>query len=938
MTNAGRPTGTGHSRGEIVLHRPATVLCCDAVETSTTNHDLALPAWGPYTNAYAGISHVADAQRGIRFDLAVIPGFYRRGVLVPNVMFESGFHPWEAAPDLTYYRIRYELEWKDRVFCDASFFGNDDSARFVRCELVNRTSAPQNLVLHLAASLHFPPPRPGCHREPESIRMMKPVLPEGSVWVPATDYTALEYAKPWCKSNLMPDGLLRGETQGQGFSGFSGIGAGQGRAFGADAGDRIAWTFRAPPCAGDLALVLRYRVKDGTQAEFDASGAANGRILLPGGPDFRTAKIPCAAAAGGPCRLGLVSAGKASADLDGFAVVPAAHADAVRFEPVTWHPRPAIHVGPVPGSLLLQYEDLKFCYGLAWDFRPFEVREILADELDRFLRFRTHDHVSKILRGPGEGHFTNVFLRPIVVEPKTTLTVNAHVCAGTREDVERALARFAEDKQAAESAFDAARGKTVNLAPSPSGARLRFSQERMAATTLTNVVYPVYCRRSWIRHYTPGRIWDSLYTWDSGFTGLGLAELDVGRALDCLKAYLTEPGDPHAAFIHHGSPVPVQFYLFLELWNRTQSAGMLRFAYPRLRQYWRFLAGLQGSSTTRTLKSGLLKTWDYFYNSGGWDDYPPQKHVHEKGLTGSVTPVITTAQVIRTAKILRLAALALEDTAGVAEYERESAVLARALQTHAWDPQSGYFGYVEHDADGRPAGVLRHETGANYNMGLDGLSPVMAGICDEPQGILALERLFDPKRCWTPVGLSTVDRSAPYFRTDGYWNGAVWFPHQWFFWKTMLDLGRGDLAWRIASTALDVWRKEVEESYHCFEHFMIRSGRGAGWHQFSGLSCPVLAWYGAYFRPGRLTCGLDAWVREQTWAEDGSALEASVAFHGRPDHESVVLCAMNPAHRYAAAWDNAPARFEERLSGVLEIRVPAEAAGQLMVCRTGNRL
>ena len=32
------------------------------------------------------------------------------------------------------------------------------------------------------------------------------------------------------------------------------------------------------------------------------------------------------------------------------------------------------------------------------------------------------------------------------------------------------------------------------------------------------------------------------------------------------------------------------------------------------------------------MKSSLLKTWDYFYNSGGWDDYPPQVHVHRQGL------------------------------------------------------------------------------------------------------------------------------------------------------------------------------------------------------------------------------------------------------------------------------------------------------------------
>mgnify|MGYP001452931855 CR=1 FL=1 len=51
--------------------------------------------------------------------------------------------------------------------------------------------------------------------------------------------------------------------------------------------------------------------------------------------------------------------------------------------------------------------------------------------------------------------------------------------------------------------------------------------------------------------------------------------------------------------------------------------------------------------------SGLLRTWDYFYNSGGWDDYPPQ---HARGGNKLVTPVVTSAYYLRAAKILRLAA------------------------------------------------------------------------------------------------------------------------------------------------------------------------------------------------------------------------------------------------------------------------------------------
>ncbi|MCQ5209133.1 hypothetical protein, partial [Bacteroides thetaiotaomicron] len=65
--------------------------------------------------------------------------------------------------------------------------------------------------------------------------------------------------------------------------------------------------------------------------------------------------------------------------------------------------------------------------------------------------------------------------------------------------------------------------------------------------------------------------------------------------------------------------------------------------------------------------SGLLRTCDYFYNSGGWDDYPPQHAFRDKA---SVTPVVSSAYYIRSAKILRLAAKELGLKKEVKEYEQ----------------------------------------------------------------------------------------------------------------------------------------------------------------------------------------------------------------------------------------------------------------------------
>lgn len=86
----------------------------------------------------------------------------------------------------------------------------------------------------------------------------------------------------------------------------------------------------------------------------------------------------------------------------------------------------------------------------------------------------------------------------------------------------------------------------------------------------------------------------------------------------------------------------------------------------------------------------------------------------------------------------------------------------KAVQAYAWDEESGYFGYVLHDEQGSPKGLLRHESGQNYNMGLDGAYPLIAGICTPEQEKRLVGYISDGERLWSPIGLSTVDQSAAY--------------------------------------------------------------------------------------------------------------------------------------------------------------------------------
>jgi len=901
----------------------------DAAQLANT-HDLVwLPAWGPYSKKLFGISHIPEVTRGLSFDVSLFPMLTQGPAKLPNVTGHAGVHPWEAAPDLDFYSFRMELLRKDQLYCELAFCRLTGHSRLARMEIVNETDAPQEIVVNCLAQLCFPPLR---ELTAEPIRLCGVELPPGAVWVHALDYADLTFAKARPTDNLVPDGKLRGEARLQDCVGGSVVAQG----FGRDAGDTLQYRLDLDHAFAQAVLVWRFQPDRGQRVGFRMSGAAQGEIVFEGSGEFATVAVPLGPLSAGTHDLRFVSEGGAAIVLNGFVLAETEQAGSIRFPPKPWSPAPKIErVGSV--GILLQYRDVANSYGLALEAGWPLQRELKWRDLDDAFHTHSSEETRERIFGNGHGNrgdpdslFVHAASKPLIIPPRSRRVLYGMVCAGPPADVRQALQGFEEHSSSNERAFRTAQGKGFQFTCSPSGEPFRFSQQLMAAVTLTNLVYPLYTQRSYIRHNSPGKIWDCLYTWDSGFIGLGLLEFDPRRALDDLNAYTTPEG-AQSAFIHHGTPLPTQIYLYLELWNRTQSKEMLAYFYPRLRQYHRFLAGRLGSSTTRRHKDHLIVTWDYFYNSGGWDDYPPQKFVHAQNLTSVATPVVNSAHTIRCAKLLRHVAQVLGHTDDCAEYESDIATLSSSLQRYSWDEESGYFGYVMHDASGTPTGILRTRDGVNFNLGLGGVSPLIAGICTLAQTRRLLDHLFSEKGLWTGIGITTVDQSAPYYNPDGYWNGSVWLAHQWFLWKTMLDLGRGDLAVRIAKAALGVWKQATDTSYDCMEHFVPHPPFGEGWIQFSSLSSPALSWFAALYTPGRFTCGFDTWIETCAFGNDRRRLDAKLESAGAGvNRERSVLACMSPDRQYRVLWNGAAAESIRVHDGLLRIQLPS-GAGELSV-------
>ena len=900
-----------------------TLCCAGAVfplPSSGNSHDIAsLHAWGPYSKRYAGISHIPDMRKGIRFDFSVMPGYYRNRQLVPHVLFESSYYPWEINPEMTRITYRYELEWKDRVYTDVTYHILDDNRTLVGIHCVNNTSMPQNLVLNQMAYIDYP----------ETYPQVAVSDTSGLQWYNAIDYIENEPASKSPQYKLVYDGWQRNEER----STSSLDGSILGRGFGRNEGDRLSYLVNILPGQENGAIGLRFKMKKGESAVLCLKGLVEQSVELEGTGEFSFLSVPYNGKKAGEYKLELVSGSTVAISLDGFFI---GDVDGINKVNVVRTPipfTPVMEVGETKQDFILKYKDCDNYYGVAWNYQHSEVREILNGELESFFRRRVHEHVSSRLIGDRNWHYANAFLRPIVLEPDSEQTIYMLVCSGNKEQVKQELQDFhsTPDKLVARiSSAEKAKPEDQVL---PGGEKYLLGNRLLQASLLSNIVYPVYTQKEYIRHFTPGKNWNSLYTWDSGFIALGLIDVDPVKAFECIKAYTTPVGS-ESAFIHHGTPLPIQMYAYADLWNNSLSQEALRFLYPRLKQYFDFMVGADSYSPTRMAGSGLLRTWDYFYNSGGWDDYPPQHALRgNKSQYQSVTPVVTSAYYLRAAKILRLAAKELGLKKDVKAYERIIKYLSYALQTYSWDEESGYFGYVVHDSLGNATDIFRYKDQSNFNKGLDGVTPLVAGICSPAQVGRLMEHLFSPDELWTKVGLSTVDQSAPYYKEDGYWNGAVWFPHQWMMWKALLDLGKGEEAYRVAHTALDNWEKECEESYFTFEHFIISSGRGAGWHQFSGLSSPILNWFAAYYRPGKVSTGFEVWITKSDFNENHSRYKAELSFDdSTKPHERCMIVCMDAGHQYEVFFNRKPVQYRSGHAGMLEITLPAtNKTGELEV-------
>lgn len=871
-----------------------------------------MPVWGPYSKKYMGLSKIIDELAGVgaRFDFSVHPTLWNSATPVPNVTVPSNYHLWNCKSDYSYFSYRYELMWKDQVYADVSFSKIKDDAYLMRCEFFNNTPLSQNCILNVFSALEFPYPT-----------YCRVNTPEKCVLKTANDYDEYTYkvSRPWDEEN--PDGMFKGMFADKDF--FMGKGLGDRcenyhvhflnlKPFGCEKGDKVSYTLNVEEEIFEKpVLAVRYKTVTDGDAHFDMNGT---EVVFEHSDELTFAYLPYMN------KFTLESLGTAGIELDFLAVIEENDKAQLTADKVSFGYTPEIETEILESGhrTKLTYKDVDLPFYVLTHNKNTRERTLESGSLEDALINRlsngdhTYDDLKETFSGSfkrktsDEGFFQNTLIKSIFVKPDTS-----HI-----EYVVLSNEKFEPLSDAEyESIYEKAKKDDKDICFNEAGKKYTLSTEILKSTLLTNVVYPVYRHGENVIHHTPGKRWDSFYTWDSGFIGMGLLEFSKDLCRYALDMYLCDDTNKDFAFLLHGSLVPTQFVEYLELLKRTEDKESLAFLYDKAKLYYEFLRGRNHKSTCAKFNNGLLTTYDYWYSHCGMDDYPAQVEMMAKKAQKYTCPCLSTAQIIRAGKIMKMVAYSLNRLDDIKIYDKDIAYSTKALNELAWDEESGYFGYTLYDEQGNVTGIMRTDDGENWNKGMDGIYPIVAGAVKGERKERVLEHIKNPNEMWSQAGISAVDMSASYYFDDGYWNGNVWMSHQWFVWKTMLDNGEADFAFEIAKRALDMWKDETDFTYNTYECFGIATKRGGWFHNFGGLSAPICIWANAYFRPQTVTTGFDIWTDYQHTTE--TSAEISFKYYGENEKYTIVVTLSDSAE-YKAYLNDKEIEFNERNKGSLE--------------------
>lgn len=502
----------------------------------------------------------------------------------------------------------------------------------------------------------------------------------------------------------------------------------------------------------------------------------------------------------------------------------------------------------------------------------------------------------------------------IVVEPEQSVTVYLSVGVGRSIDGARDSAQSLLGL--VEDATPIGKPQRIGLYSQALAAhqKARYSSgnaaiDRLMSQSLANIP-SVLTRRVGApsRQETRGQVGGLYRAEPGGLIALGWMRYRPDWTAAQLNAYFLTRSDPEAPFTRPQAVPPTNLFALWELWERTHDREMLARFYPFARRRYRELI-----AAGKIEGKDALYAWPAEISAGPFTPEPPKiNDPKAKPTEGRYFSPDYTAYVVRAARLMRqLAEHARQPEAEQHGYEQDAENAARALNATLWDAKRSVYttqpvSAAVKDAPPPPANSL-----------LEAL-PLVAGADALPSDRRAalLAALTDPARFWSDAGLRTLSRSAPNYRPDLNFGGAISFGLNWQLWKALLDLGETETARKLAEALLTAYEKAQAASNTCPEWLNGDTGTAGGVDDYSGDACALIALYAAYHTPGIVSSGWDTDILDQRY--DAAADTLRVVFRSSAKGaKGTLLCALGkPNGKYT-------------LSGALTTTLTADANGLL---------
>ncbi|WP_029214410.1 amylo-alpha-1,6-glucosidase, partial [Kallotenue papyrolyticum] len=295
------------------------------------------------------------------------------------------------------------------------------------------------------------------------------------------------------------------------------------------------------------------------------------------------------------------------------------------------------------------------------------------------------------------------------------------------------------------------------------------------------------------------------WQWDNAFHAIAYRHVDPALAQDQIRLMLDHqlPNGmipdavyDEAAITRIDIPItatvtkpPVLAWAAMKIFERHADIQFLREIYEPLVRCNSWWFGLNDDDN-----DGIVHYCHPF--SSGLDDSP----LWDYGMPVEAPDLNTYLQVQMRALSTMARLLGYQDEAEM--WQRKARALTRRMIEHFWDERAGLFQF---QVDHRPIAVRTPFS----------LLPLWTGQLPEAITQRLIAQLQSPA-FWGPYPLATVARDDPHYDANQMWRGPVWINVNYIFIEALKQVGRPDLARRLAEATLQLvlGQPDIYEYYH----------------------------------------------------------------------------------------------------------------------------